>query len=309
MIVSKIETMRMLMDHLDRMKMYCCIVDTGQLSLAAEQLNLSKGTVSKQLSALERHLGGRLLNRTTRHLALTEAGKSYYERARHILASVAEAECVVSGLTTEPQGTLRINAPMSFGAQYLGELLAKYQQCYPKVDIDINLSDRYVDIVEEGYDLVLRIAHLEDSSLIVRRLAPCCIVLCASASYLKKHGVPQTPEELTEHNCLSYAYDRSTKYWLLENSLGKQKQIMVNGSLYSNNGNLICDAMVHGMGIALLPTFIADSALLKEKAQIILPQWQPQSPDISILYPSSKHLSAKVRAFVDMSVDYFSDEH
>ncbi len=119
MIVSKIETMRILMDQLDRMKMYCCIVDTGQLSLAAEQLNLSKGTVSKQLSALKRHLGGRLLNRTTRHLALTEAGKSYYERARHILASVAEAECVVSGLTTEPQGTLRINAPMSFGAQYL----------------------------------------------------------------------------------------------------------------------------------------------------------------------------------------------
>ncbi len=181
------------MDKFNAMRLYCTIIETGQLSLAAEQLNLSKGAVSKGLTQLETNLGGRLLNRTTRRLTPTEAGLAFYEQAKFILASVAEVESVVTDLTTEPRGLLKINAPMSFGSRYLGELLAKYQQKYPQVHIDINLDDQQVDVVGEGYDIVLRIAVLADSSLIARCIASCQIVLCASPAYLKKYGIPQTP--------------------------------------------------------------------------------------------------------------------
>lgn len=293
------------MDTLKAMKLYCYIVDAGQLSIAADQLNLSKGAVSKQLAKLETHLGGRLLNRTTRRLTPTEAGISFYERAKVILESVKEAECVVTGLTVEPSGTLKINAPMSFGFSHMGELLAKYQHKYPKVTIDITLHDRQIDLVEEGYDLALRIATLKDSSLIARRIAPCHIVMCAAPAYLEKHGEPQTPNDLKNHQCLLYAYSDSVKYWTFRSADGKKRQVPVHGSLTTNNGNLICDALVNGMGIAPLPTFIIGDAIRKGDAKIILDDWRPQVEDISLLYPSSKHLSAKVRAFVDMAVRYF----
>ncbi|MCK5895271.1 MAG: LysR family transcriptional regulator [Cocleimonas sp.] len=294
------------MDRIDRMKLYCCIIETGQLSLAADRMDLSKGTVSKQLAKLEASLGGRLLNRTTRRLAPTEAGISYYERVKHILESVEEAECVVTGLTVVPQGTLKINAPMAFGSHHLGDLLTQYQRRYPQVKINIHLSDRQVDVVEEGYDIVLRIAILEDSSLIMRRLAPCPIVLCASHAYLEQYGEPQKPEDLKQHHCLTYSYANSIKYWSFKNTQGEKKHIAVTSVLHANNGHLICDAMEHGMGIALLPLFIAGKILNKGNIKTILPNWSPESPDISLLYPSSKHLSAKVRAFVDLSVEYFS---
>lgn len=293
------------MDTLNAMKLYCHIVEAGQLSIAADQLNLSKGAVSKQLAKLEAHLGGRLLNRTTRRLTLTEVGIAYYERAKQILESVEEAECVVTGLTAEPSGTLKINAPMSFGFLYMGAFLAKYQQQYPKVKIDITLHDRQIDLVEEGYDLALRIATLKDSSLIARKLAPCHIVLCASSAYLKKYGEPKTPNDLKKHQCISYAYSDSVKYWILENNKGEKKQIPINSPLSANNGNLICDAMINGMGIASLPTFIAGDVIRKGDAKIIMDDWRPIMEDISLLYPSSKHLSAKVRAFVDLAVEHF----
>lgn len=212
------------------------------------------------------------------------------------------------GLTAEPRGTLKINAPMAFGSQYLGELLAKYQHKYPLVKIDIDLHDRQVDVVDEGYDLVLRIATLEDSSLIARKLAPCDIVLCASSAYLEKNGMPQKPEDLKNHQCLLYSYAESAKYWSLKNNAGDIKQIPVTGPLLANNGNLMCDAMIHGMGISLLPTFIAGEAIKTGKATIILNEWRPNPSDISLLYPSNKHLSAKVRAFVDMAVEHFKGE-
>ncbi len=201
------------MDTLNAMKLYCHIVDAGQLSIAADQLNLSKGAVSKQLAKLEAHLGGRLLNRTTRRLTPTEAGIAFYERAKLILESVDEAECVVTGLTAEPRGTLKINAPMSFGFDYLGELLANYQNKYPKMKIDLTLHDRQIDLIEEGYDLALRIATLKDSTLIARKLAPCHLVMCASPEYLQKHGEPKNPSDLKNHQCLLYAYSDSVRSW------------------------------------------------------------------------------------------------
>ena len=293
------------MDTLNAMKLYCRIFDAGQLSIAADQLNLSKGAVSKQLAKLEAHLGGRLLNRTTRRLTPTEAGIAFYERAKQILESVEEAECVVTGLTTEPSGTLKINAPMSFGLLHMGELLAKYQQRYPKVTIDITLHDRQIDLIEEGYDLALRIATLKDSSLIARKLAPCHLVKCASPAYLEKYGEPQKPRDLKNHQCLLYAYSDSVKSWTFEDKQGKKQLVSVDGPLIANNGNLICDAIVNGMGIARLPTFIIGDAIRNGDAKIILDDWRAKPEDISLLYPSSRHLSAKVRTFVDFAVEHF----
>jgi len=296
------------MDTLNAMKLYCRIVESGQLSIAAEQLNLSKGAVSKQLSKLESHLGGRLLNRTTRSLTPTEVGKAFYERAKQILESVEEAECVVSGLTAEPSGTLKINAPMSFGFLHTAKLLAKYQEKYPKVTLDIDLHDRKVDLIEDGYDLALRIAKHKDSTLIARRIAPCHLVTVASPEYLEKYGEPKTLNDLKDHKCLLYSYSDSVKSWTLRNPEGKSQQVAVTGNLVTNNGNLICDAMVNGMGIAVLPTFIAGDAIRSGKAKVILKDWREMGVDISLLYPSSKHLSAKVRAFVDLAVEHFKPE-
>lgn len=293
------------MDRIESMKLYCCIIETGQLSLAADQFNLSKGAVSKQLSKLESYLGGRLINRTTRRLAPTEIGLNYYERAKQIIESVAEAECIVNGLTSEPQGLLKINAPMSFGSHNLGELVAIFQIKYPKVNVNITLSDRKVDLLEEGYDLVIRIAKLEDSSLIARRLALCPIVICASPAYLKENGEPKTPEDLKNHNCLTYAYAHSLKTWSLFNKKGEKKQIAIKGNLEANNGQFLGDAMKHGLGITLIPTFVVEDMIKNHQAKVILPDWQPHSPDISILYPSSKYLSAKVRAFIDTATEFF----
>lgn len=296
------------MDRLKAMQLYCEIVESGQLSLAADKLNLSKGAVSKQLSKLEGHLGGRLLNRTTRRLTPTEVGIAFYERAKQILESVEEAECVVTGLTAEPRGTLKINAPMSFGQRYLGKLLAQYQQRYPQVTINIDLSDRQVDVVDEGYDLVLRIAELEDSSLIARKLAPCPIVLCASPSYLEKHPEITSPDDLKQHNCILYAYGDSPKQWSFENTQGERTQVLVDGPLFANNGHLILDAMIAGMGVASLPIFIVNNALKDGQAEVILPDWNVYNSNIYLLYPSSKHLSAKVRTFVDMAVEHFKGD-
>ncbi len=293
------------MDKLNAMNLYCQIVESGQLSIAADNLNLSKGAVSKQLAKLEAHLGGRLLNRTTRRLTPTEAGIAFYERAKQILESVKEAECVVTGLTTEPHGTLKINAPMSFGARYLGALLAEYQKKYPKMKIDLTLHDRQIDLIEEGYDLALRIATLKDSTLIVRKLAACHIVMCASPGYLQKNGRPKIPSDLKNHQCLLYAYSDSVRNWAFENKYGKKQQVHVKGSLYANNGDLICDALINGMGIARLPTFIIGDAIRKGTAEVILDDWRPAPKDISLLYPSSRHLSAKVRAFVDLAIEHF----
>jgi len=293
------------MDKLNAMNLYCQIVDSGQLSIAADNLNLSKGTVSKQLAKLEAHLGGRLLNRTTRRLTPTEAGMAFYKKAKQILESVEEAECVVTGLTAEPRGTLKINAPMSFGAYIWERYWQSTKKSTPKMQVDLTLHDRQIDLIEEGYDLAIRIATHKDSSLIVRKLATCHIVICASPHYLQKNGVPKDPNDLKNHQCLLYAYSDSVKQWAFENKHGTKQQVQVKGALYANNGNLIGDALINDMGIACLPTFIIGDAIRKGTAKIILDDWRPTPQDIALLYPSSRHLSAKVRAFIDLATEHF----
>lgn len=294
------------MDRLTSMRVFTSVVENSGFSAASEKLGLSRAAVSKHIAQLEMHLGGRLLNRTTRRMSLTGVGRVYYTSCKQILEDIDAAECVVSGLSNAPRGVLRINAPMSFGSRRIAPLLARFNTLYPAVEVDLSLNDRLVDVVEEGYDLVIRIAELADSNLIARRLAPSHQLLCASPGYLQAHGIPQHPQDLARHACLRYSYSRHTDEWLLQGPAGEQR-VRISGPLRSNNGDALCCAAEQGQGIALLPTFIAGDAIRAGRLQCVLPEYRPPVTGIHAIYPSSRHLSAKVRAFIDFLAGEIED--
>lgn len=294
------------MDLLTGMRVFTHVVEANSFTAASDRLGLSRAAVSKHIAQLEAHLGGRLLNRTTRRISLTEAGQAYFDRCKQILEDVSDAECVVSGLSTEPRGTLRLNVPMTFGITQVAPLLQRFNARYPRVEIELSLNDRLIDVVEEGYDLVIRIAELQDSNLIARRLATSRHVICASPAYLDRHGRPVTPAELTTHACLRYSYTQHSNEWLLIGADSEQR-VRISGPLLTNNGAAICTAAENGLGIAMLPTFIAGQALRKGTLEHVLNGYDCPQLGIYAVYPSNRHLSAKVRAFIDFLDTEFSD--
>ena len=292
------------MDRFTSMQAFVAVVETGGFTAAAERVPISRAGVSKHITDLESHLGIRLLNRTTRHTSLTEAGRAYYTRCVQILTDVADSECVATGLSTEPYGMLRINAPMSFGVQQLAPRLHRFRERYPKVEVELNLNDRFIDVIEEGYDIVIRIAQLKDSSLITRQIAPCQHLLCAAPDYLQQHGIPQNPAELAQHACLHYSHLESGREWRLQGPDGEHR-IAVRGPLTTNNGDVVCRAACDGMGIALLPDFIVAEPIKTGRLQIILPAYCPAELHIYAVYPSRKYMSVKLRHFIDFLVEEF----
>jgi len=295
------------MDRLISMSVFVTVVEQGNFTAAAEQLQLSRASASKHITALENCLGGRLLNRTTRRISLTEAGHAYYERCKQILEDVAEAECVVTGFSSEPRGLLRINAPMSFGTKQFADIVAHFCQAHPAIDVELSLNDRIVDVIEEGYDLSIRITQLKDSSLIARKLAPCHIVLCASPDYLNTHGRPVQPDDLNRQTCLHYAYFEGGKNWVLNGPDGEHR-IRIRPQLTANNGEVLYAAARQGLGIALLPTFIVGDAIRAGDLEVILPAYQTLEINIYAVYASRQHLSAKVRAFIDFAAEQIGEQ-
>ena len=295
------------MEQLTAMLAFARVVETGSFSKAARDLGVSKSAVSKQISRLEDRLGVRLLNRTTRRHSLTEAGTSFFEGCQRMLAEVESAEAAVSRLASAPRGTLKINAPMSFGLQHLGPALADFLGAYPELSVDLVLNDRLVDLVEEGFDVGLRIGKLADSSLIARRLAPCRHVLCAAPAYLSSHPTPRVPEDLKAHSCLHYSYLSSGQTWRFNGPDGVRK-ITVSGRLRINNGDLLKVAATNGLGIALLPTFIVGDALRAGRLVPVLNEWKPVFDSaIHAVYPASRNLSPKVRVFIDFLAERFGE--
>jgi len=294
------------MAHLSSMRVFTQVAEANSFTAASSRLGLSRAAVSKQIAQLESHLGGRLLNRTTRKVSLTEIGQIYYERCKQILEDVADAECVVSGLNSEPRGSLRLNVPMSFGITQLAPLLKRFSQQHAHVKIDLSLNDRVIDVVEEGYDLVIRIARLKDSNLIARKIAPSRHVICAAPEYLKSKGRPTLPEDLSKHACLRYAYTKNSHEWVVTGHSGSQR-VGVDGPLISNNGDAICSAAINGLGITYMPTFIAGDAIRSGALEVILPEYTCIELGIYAIYPSNRYLSAKVRAFIDFLADEISD--
>lgn len=286
------------------MQIFVEVVNSGGFSAAARKIGLSRAQVSKSVMQLEQYLGTRLLNRTTRSISVTDFGRVYLERSGELLADLDEIEASAANESGEPRGRLMLSAPTSFGMLHLQNAIPAYLERYPHVQISLSLADRFIDVVAEGFDLVIRIADLGDSSLVARRLAPCRRVLCASPDYLEKNGMPGVPQDLAIHHCLVYSNELKPDTWQLQGPEGIES-VRVNGPVCADNGDILRASAVAGLGITLLPTFIVGEDLVSGKLRQVLPDYCPQEISIHALFPSRRWLSPKVRSFVDFLADYF----
>lgn len=292
------------MDTIDGMRTFAAVVAEGSFSGAAERLDMSPQLASKYVGQLEARLGVRLLNRSTRQLSLTEAGRAYYDRVREVLAEIDDMENAVGDMTARARGTLRINAPMSFGQMHLTRAIAEFQAAQPEVEVDLTLNDRVVDIVSEGFDLAIRIGRLEESSLVARRLAPVRLVACGAPDYFHRRGSPASPDDLAAHDCLRYAYAAEFDRWRFEHD-GKHHDVRVKGPFSANNGDALRVAALAGKGIILQPTFIVGDDIRAGRLRTVLDEYRVAELNVHAVYAHRQYLSAKVRTFVDFLAGYF----
>lgn len=277
---------------------FVAVVEAESFTRAAAKLGLTKSAVSRRVSDLEEELGVQLLHRTTRSLSLTEAGERYLEHARTALSEAIAAEDAATELQRVPRGRLRINAPMSFGRLHVAPAIPDFLKRYPDIHVDMTMEDRVVDLIEGRYDLAIRVGTLPDSTLVARKLAPSSTVLCASPEYVKKHGEPQTPEELLDHNCLLYAYFSEANEWTFVRDT-ERTSIRVSGSYQVNNSEALRDAVMQGSGVSRIPTFIVGPDIAKGDLVRLLDDYVMPSQDIYAVWPERRHLPTKVRVFID----------
>lgn len=296
------------MDHFNAIPYFIAVVEQQGFSSAAQALGVSKSAISKRITQLESHLGVRLLHRTTRKISLTEAGSRYYEYAAKANAAARNAEDAVSQLQGEPQGKLKINAPMSFGLMHITQLIPEFLLRYPKISVDLVMDDKSVDLVEQGFDVAIRNGELEDSSLIARRLAPLHSIICASPEYLDHYGHPKSPSELSTHNCLLFSYSTNKDVWQF-NRCDEQVTIQVSGNYRVNNSEGLREAVIKGLGIARLPSFVAGDALRDGRLINVFPEYRMPSKNVYALYPERNYLPAKVRAFLDFAIEYLGEDY
>ena len=292
------------MDKLASLRAFVKVVESGSFAEAGRQQRLSRSAISKYVGDLEESLGVQLLNRTTRHASPTENGQMYFERAIVILSEIDAADQAVTQLQAAPRGLLRINAPMSFGTIRLGPALADFMTKYPDLQLQLVLSDDLLDPVQDGFDVTLRIAELESSSLIARKIVPVARVVCASPDYLKRHGMPMHPQDLRDHVSLTYGFLLTGNQWKLTGSDGVH-WIQPAWSLCVNNAEVLRDVAVKGRGIALIPEFIAAEALKNGSLQAVLVNYSAPPLALYAVYPPTRHLAVKVRLFIDFLVDRF----
>lgn len=294
------------MDKLTSMVVFTKVAKSDSFAAAAKELGLSRAMATKHVMQLENSLGIRLLNRTTRNLSLTEVGMVYLERCLQILDDIEETELAVTRLQTEPRGTLKVNATPFFGAYHLAPAIAAYNQIYPDVGVELVLQAGYVDLIEEGFDLAIHLDELHDSSLIARKLGSSQRVVCGSPEYFKKRGLPTQPDDLKKHNCLVNSSLPPRDQWQFsEPDGGKTTVVKVAGTLQANVADALRMAAISGLGLALLPTYMVGQDLRKGRLQAVLQDFIPVSLEIHAVYPHRKHLSAKVRTFVDFLHERF----
>jgi DNA-binding transcriptional LysR family regulator len=294
------------LDRLTSMTVFANVVGEGSFAGAAKRMRLSPAAVSKHVQMLEEWLGARLLNRTTRRISLTELGASVYERSLRIIEDVEEVRTSAAESKTRPTGSLRVSAPISFGAMHLGRVVAEYLAVYPEVSVELVLDDRVVDIVEEGLDVAVRIAPLTVSNLVARRIAPSREVVCASRDYLDRRGRPTKPSDLHDHDCLDYALRASRGKWRFDGPKG-EVAVKITARMTATNGQLLRDAALGGAGIVLCPTFLVGEAIRSGQLETVMPQFKPVSRSIYAMYPSRRHLSAKVQSFVTLLAAHFGE--
>jgi DNA-binding transcriptional LysR family regulator len=295
------------MDRLGAMQVFAQVVESGSFAKAAERLGLSTSAASRQVAELEGHLQTRLLNRTTRKVSLTESGRAFYERSVQLLADLAEAEQEASRAAVEPRGTIRLTTSVNFGVRHVAPAIADFLAEHPGVRFDVSLSDRVVDLVEEGFDIAIRIGPPGADNLVARKLGETRLVPCASPAYLAARGAPATPEDLARHNCFTYEYVSPRNVWRFRDRSGVERAVRVSGTLHSNNGDLLAEAAVRGAGIVFEPAFIVGPDVRAGRLVPLLQEFVPAPVPIYAVYPSRKHLSAKVRRFVEFLIARFAE--
>jgi DNA-binding transcriptional LysR family regulator len=295
------------MDRLLAMQVFSSVVEAGSFSRAAEQLHISNTAASRHIADLERHLGVQLLQRSTRRLSLTDAGANYYERCRQILAEVEDAEATAGNAEGQVRGSLRMSLPHSFGLQYVAPLIPEFCRRYPKLQLELNFSDRLTDLVEEGIDLALRITLDLNTSLVARKLTEIRIVCCAAPEYLARVGTPTSPEELARHSCLTYSYADRGDTWRFDRE-GREYAVAVKGEFRANNGEMIRLAGLAGQGVMLQPTFLVGDDLRAGRLQQVLPGYEVANRCAYAVYLPGARRSARVRAMVDFLLEAFGHD-
>lgn len=295
------------MDTLTRMRAFIDVVEAEGYSAAARKIGRSKALLSKYVRELEDDVGARLLNRTTRKFSLTEAGHTYYKRASELIREIDSLRDVVRDSSGDAKGRIKMTAPRSFSDAHIGRSLVDFCIAHPNIELEIHLDDRFADMVEEGYDLAIRIARLEDSSLIAKRISPFSILVCASPAYLEKHGTPMVPEDLSNHSCLIDTNGRWLSNWPFVGPEGQSVAVQVNGPMEANSPALIMEAAIADIGVAVLPDFIAEPAIADGKLVTVLDDWVPKGAGIYAVYPHRRYLPARVRVLVDFLAQWFKN--
>ena len=294
------------MDKFEDLQAFVAVVEAGTFTAAAERLDTAKSAVSRRVSALEERLGVQLLRRTTRTLNLTETGQSFYEHSARILADLDEAESAAQQEHGDLRGVLRVALPLSFGVRHMCKPIAAFSKQHPKIRFDLDLNDRRIDLIEEGMDLAIRIGHLADSSLIARKLFDVRAVVCASPHYLATHGTPQTPDDLLDHDCLVYSNLAEPDVWAWRDADGKQRSIRINPVMRASSGDFLANAAAHGLGLVIQPTFLAAEAVRLGNLVPVLEDYEWPTVPAYAVYPPTRHLSYRVRAFIDFLAERFA---
>jgi len=286
------------MDRLQAMRVFATVVETGSFSRAAEHLQLSATAASRYVAELEKLLGAQLLQRSTRRLNLTEVGANYYDRCRLILADVDEAEAQAATAESQPKGLLRISLPYSFGLRYIAPLMPEFCKRYPDLQLEFNFSERTIDLVEEGIDMAIRITADLKTSLVARKLAPAGTICCASPDYLASHGTPQTPDDLRNHNCMTYSYSPTGNTWTF-NRDGREIAVQVKGQLRASNGDMNRLAAIDGLGIITLPTFMICEELRTGSLVPILADYQLPRLTVYAVYLPGARRAARIKVMAE----------
>ncbi len=291
---------------LDGVAVFVGVINTGSFTAAAQALGHSTSYVSKEITRLEKRLGSRLLNRTTRTISLTDAGRAYFERCSQIVIDAENAERSIGQLQDKPRGLLRVNAPVSFSSAYLLDYLAEFMNSFPEITLEIEFNDRMIDVVAEGYDVVIRAGKIKDSNLVARKFTTSKSVVVASPGYLKKNGRPIEASELEQHACLAYSLIANPTLWdFVKNS--SHTTVNVTPRLMANNAELEVAMAVNGVGIGRLPLFCCEQEIARGELEIILEDYEQPEIGVYAVYPHRQYLTAKVRVFVDFLVDKFKD--
>lgn len=294
------------MDRLTEMEAFAHVVDQGGFTDAARKMGISKSAVSKHISSLEARLGARLLNRTTRRVSPTEIGLAYYDRARRVLNDAGEADALVSSMQSAPTGLLRVSVATDFGSLHLSTVLGNFLSQYPDMSVNLELDNRYIELISEGYDAAIRVGEMEDSTLRARKIADSTLRMVASPKYLEVHGRPRRIDDLSAHKLLHYSNQSNNAVWKMTSLSGEKRHVRTTGSFTVNDGQSLLNAAINGLGIAYLPSFLYHAAMDTGLVEDVMPELPKERQGIYVVYPPGKFTQPKVRAFIDFLVMTFA---